>query len=55
MPFIGLPYLDEKIAGLKEFYDIRAVPRLVLLDCRGEEVSNDCRGDVYNLNPDQAL
>lgn len=36
MPWIGLPFSDEKIPGLKEFYDVRAVPKLILLDSRGE-------------------
>jgi hypothetical protein len=35
MPWIGLPFADEKIAGLKEFYDIRAIPKLLLLDVKG--------------------
>lgn len=36
MPWVGLPFGDEKVAGLKEFYDIRAIPKLLLLDVRGE-------------------
>lgn len=36
MPWVGLPFADEKLAGLKEFYDIRAIPKLLLLDVRGE-------------------
>lgn len=36
MPWLGLPFVDEKIPGLKEFYDIRAIPKLLLLDIKGE-------------------
>ena len=44
MPWVGIPFGDDRNAGLKEFYDIRGLPRLVLLDNRGEEVVRDCRG-----------
>jgi hypothetical protein len=55
MPWLGLSFADERIAGLKEFYDIRAIPKLVLLDGRGEEVVADCRSDVYSKEPDAAV
>lgn len=54
MPWVGLPFGDEKVAGLKEFYDIRAIPKLLLLDVRGEQVKNNCREDVYSLKEDEA-
>lgn len=47
MPWLGLPFSDERVPGLKEFYDIRAIPRLVLIDSKGEMVNNDCRQDLY--------
>ena len=53
MPWLGLPFADEKVAGLKEFYDIRAIPKLLLLDNHGEEVKNNCREDVYSLKEDE--
>ena len=54
MPWLGLGFADERVAGLKEFYDIRAVPKLVLLDSKGEQVVNDCRDDLYQMEPDAA-
>jgi hypothetical protein len=36
MPWLGLPFNDDKIASLKEFYDVRAIPKLILLDNKGE-------------------
>lgn len=55
MPWVGLPFADEKIAGLKEFYDIRAIPKLLLLDMKGEEVKgNNYREDVYSMKEDEA-
>jgi len=36
MPWIGLSFSDERVSGLKEFYDIRAIPKLILLDSKGE-------------------
>jgi hypothetical protein len=53
MPWLGLPFADEKVTALKEFYDIRAIPKLLLLDNRGEEVKNNCREDVYSLKEDE--
>lgn len=55
MPWLGLPFADEKISGLKEFYDIRAIPKLLLLDNRGEEVKNNCREDVHSMKEDEAF
>jgi hypothetical protein len=31
-----LPFSDEKIVVLKDFYDVRAIPKLILLDIKGE-------------------
>jgi hypothetical protein len=53
MPWLGLGFVDERVAGLKEFYDIRAIPKLVLLDTKGELIPNDCRQDLYDLHPDK--
>lgn len=36
MPWLGLPFNDDKIASLKEFYDVRAIPKLILIDNKGE-------------------
>jgi nucleoredoxin len=55
MPWLGIPFADERAPALKEFYDIRAVPKLLLLDSRGEEVRNNCREDVYALKEDEAF
>ena len=54
MPWVGLSFADERTAGLKQFYDIRAIPKLILIDFRGEQVKNDCRQDVYNMKEDDA-
>ena len=53
MPWLGLPFNDEKISSLKEFYDVRAIPKLILIDNRGEEVKNNCRDDVYTKQEDE--
>jgi hypothetical protein len=50
MPWIGLNFNDERVLGLKEFYNIRSIPTLLLIDNHGEEVKNDCRKDVYELS-----
>ena len=55
MPWLGLPFSDERVPGLKEFYDIRAIPRLVLIDSKGEMVNNDYRQDLYEMDPDSAF
>ena len=55
MPWLGLGFADERAAGLKEFYDIRAIPKLTLIDTKGEYVNVDCRKDVYELEPDNAF
>ena len=55
MPWLGLPFSDDKIPGLKEFYDIRAIPKLLLLDNRGEEVKNNCREEVHSMKEDEAF
>ena len=55
MPWVGLPYGDDRAAELKEFYDIRGLPRLVLMDNRGEEVAKDCRGEIYNKDHDETF
>jgi nucleoredoxin len=55
MPWLGLPFADDKISGLKEFYDIRAIPKLLLLENRGEEVKNNCREDVHSMKEDEAF
>jgi hypothetical protein len=40
---------------LKEFYNIRSIPTLLLIDKKGEEVSRDCRNDVYSMSEDAAF
>ena len=49
MPWIGIPCNDARVADLKEFYNIRIIPTLLLIDKKGEEVSRDCRNDVYDV------
>lgn len=36
MPWVGIPVNDPRVADLKEFYNIRSVPTLLLIDKRGE-------------------
>lgn len=55
MPWLGLTFADERTAGLKEFYDIRSIPKLVLCDNHGEQVRADCRADVYGGEPDATI
>lgn len=55
MPWIGIPCNDVRVVDLKEFYNIRSVPTLVLIDRRGEEVSRECRNDVYTMGEDAAF
>ncbi len=55
MPWIGIPCNDSRVADLKEFYNIRSIPTLLLIDKKGEEVSRDCRNDVYSMSEDAAF
>ena len=55
MPWIGIPCNDARVADLKEFYNIRSIPTLLLIDKKGEEVSRTCRNDVYSLGEDEAF
>ena len=55
MPWLGLDFADERVAGLKQFYDIRSIPSLILIDSKGESVSNDFKKDIYEMEPDKAL
>lgn len=34
-PWIGLGLADSRIQGLREFYNIKAIPTLILLDKNG--------------------
>ena len=55
MPWLGIGFSDERAAGLKQFYDIRAIPKLILIDTKGELIAVDCRKDVYEMEPDTAF
>jgi hypothetical protein len=55
MPWIGIPWNDARLADLKEFYNIRTIPSLLLIDKKGEEVSRNCRNDVYTMGEDAAF
>lgn len=55
MPWIGIAANDPRVLDLKEFYNIRSIPTLLLIDKKGEEVSRTCRDDVYNLSEDEAF
>ena len=55
MPWIGIPCNDPRVADLKEFYNIRSIPTLLLIDRKGEEVSRNCRNDVYTMGEDEAF
>jgi hypothetical protein len=35
MSWIGIPALDERVGNLKEFYNVKAIPSLVLIDKKG--------------------
>jgi thioredoxin-related protein len=54
MPWIGISFDDSRVKNLKEFYNVRAIPSLILVDSKGEVVENDCRADVYALGEDDA-
>jgi len=54
MPWIGISFDDSRVKNLKEFYNVRAIPCLILVDSKGEVVDNDCRADIYALGEDQA-
>jgi hypothetical protein len=49
LPWIGIPCTDPRVADLKEFYNVRSIPTLLLVDNKGEEVSSSCRNDVYSM------
>lgn len=52
MPWLIVPFEDERIKDLKEFYNVRAMPELVLISNEGEIVGKECRKDVYELGED---
>ena len=54
MPWIGISFDDSRVKNLKEFYNVRAIPSLILVDSKGEVVENDRRADVYALGEDDA-
>ncbi len=55
MPWIGIPANDPRVHELKEFYNIKSIPTLLLIDKKGEEVSRSCRNDLYDLTEDEAF
>ena len=47
MPWLALPYEDEaRVAALKIRFEIKALPTLVVLDSKGEKISEDARQEV---------
>jgi hypothetical protein len=55
MPWIGIQVNDPRVSDLKEFYNIKSIPALILIDKKGEEVSRLCRNDIYALGEDEAF
>ena len=55
MPWLGIPLKDERVNDLKEFYNVRGIPVLVLVSNEGQIVRKDCRQDIYNLGEDEAF
>lgn len=51
---MGISFDDPRVKGLKEFYNIRSIPSLILTDSRGENLGN-VRDDIYNLGEDEAF
>ncbi len=52
MPWLGIGPADERVKDLREFYNIRSVPILILVDSSGEEVNRNCRKDIDLLSED---
>lgn len=46
MPWISLPWNDERVATLCEEFEVRGIPSLVILKPDGTVVTKDARGDV---------
>lgn len=51
---MGIAPEDPRIKGLKEFYNIRSIPSLILTDVKGENLGN-ARDDIYKLGEDEAF
>ena len=54
-PWLSIAFDDPRVKDLKEFYNVRSIPSLVLVDNQGEIVSDSCRQDIYDLGEDQAF
>lgn len=52
-PWLGIKFDDPRVKSLREFYNVKAIPSLILLDDKGEEIGS-CREDVYHLSEDDA-
>ena len=48
-PWLAISFDDERVKNLKEFYNVRSIPSLILVNSDGEIVSSDCRTDIYEL------
>ena len=46
MPWLVIPFGDERVRSLNARFSVRGIPRLVVVDGSGRVLSNDARGDV---------
>jgi len=48
MPWPALPFGDDRKEALMEKYNVRGIPKLVIIDADGNLISENGRGDVTN-------
>ena len=50
MPWLSIPFGDERVMELKQMYSITAVPILVILRKDGTVVTTNARNDIYAMD-----
>lgn len=51
MPWLAIPFGSSKIAALKEKFGVATIPTLVILNEKGEVVTNEARSQVEKTGP----
>ena len=46
MPWLAVPFGSPKVAELKQKYEVRGIPTLIVVDAKGETVSAKARSEV---------
>ena len=48
MPWLAVPFGSPKVQAIKQKFNVRGIPALIVVDAKGETVSTKARGDVTN-------